>query len=106
MHFCARRYVTASAISWTSEFVAQIIRNQQHQKDGDEVRDAIHAKINKICGSSIISAVENEDYVKYVPVGTRERIIKLQPVQQDPMRPPPFRLNKVPNITSFEMHLK
>lgn len=56
------------------------------------------------CGISSAGSNERAHYIKYEPVGMKERVIKVQSLQRDPLNPPQFRLKKVVNLNFRSIH--
>ena len=87
-----------SAISNT---LIKIVMNEQKQQGRQEVEDALRSKIALGSALTFRDVVENTHYIKYEPTGMQQRVIRIQQVQQDPLKPPSFRSKKVSTTMSL-----
>lgn len=77
---------------------SQIITPETRAKQQKQLQDAIDGKLYPQKHlTDLKGGNTHAQYIKYAPVGARERVIKVQQLQQDPLSPPAFRLKKAPS---------
>lgn len=73
------------------------VKSEEKERARREVEDVLESKIAPRSMLSLKGVAKTAHYIRYEPNGMQERVVKIQEVQQDPLKPPSFRLKKVSN---------